>query len=247
MQEIEVKILEINTEKIITHLQSFAKKTNDRIMWMQFYRHPVRNDLGIRLRSDSKTILTVKGPVSNGFAKVRQEEEVRVANYTSTNSILHNLEILPDGTPKEKRRISFIYEDSSFEIDIFPDNIVPPILEIEAPDENRILQMLELLEIPKEKACNYDANSLFKHYGLDFLASHNIFSDKEREKFPHQESPWHLFSETFPEKIFKLENRSALITKQNNEWFCVAGDHSVKIESPVAMEKVLTLLDFKKA
>lgn len=72
---------------------------------------------------------------------------------------------------QEKRRIHFEYGEIQIEIDLWPH--IPPYLEIEAPNESMIYELVEHLGYTMENVVSMNTDDVYTHYGLD------IYSYKE--------------------------------------------------------------------
>lgn len=157
MREIEVKILDINRQKIeqkLLHLG--AKKIFEGEIYALFFTKddtPVEEDIHtIRLRKmGEKAFLTVKKKINHPIAKVREEHEVEVSSFPETKKIL---EVLGFNLCKQmrKKRTSYALNKVHFEIDKHTDeySYVPEYLEIEAPDLSTLYEYVTLLGYSKQ-------------------------------------------------------------------------------------------------
>ena len=82
MQEIEVKILEIDENKTRKKLDSFAAKISDNVLLTTItFNNPYNNAL-VRLRKiGNETIFTVKTSVPDKKFKIRKEYETKVSDF----------------------------------------------------------------------------------------------------------------------------------------------------------------------
>lgn len=138
MEEIEVKILDINRQAIEQTLLSLgAEKIFDgdiTTVFFDFKDCSIRNTKNVlRLRKDqSKTELTFKHVKFEQAAKKAEEYSVQVSDLETTEKILENLGL--SVTQKmEKHRISYKLDDARFDIDQYLGmyGFIPEFLEIE--------------------------------------------------------------------------------------------------------------------
>lgn len=169
MIEIEVKVLEVDASAVQKRLVSFgAKKVFEGEVEWSVYDLPdkrfSRNDVLIRLRKlGDKTQLTVKKLLNTEGAKVADETEVETTDFQSTDKILRSLGLLPKrGYPLHKHSISYVLDDTHFEIDTFPD--IPPFLEIEAPSKEGIYAFVEKLGLSAHAVKPWGTREVFAHY-----------------------------------------------------------------------------------
>jgi adenylate cyclase, class 2 len=169
--EIEAKILNIDPRKIINILtQIGAVRIFDGEIYTLFYDTPAgaiskRKDL-LRLRRIGKeVILTYKRYVSNKNVKMREEYETEVGNLEEMDLILRSLGF--QATEKmRKKRVSFKAENARVDIDVHLENysFIPPLLEIEAKDEEAITKLAEELGFSSEDLSTWDFFEVARHY-----------------------------------------------------------------------------------
>lgn len=136
MEEIEVKILDIDKKEIIKKIESWgAKKTFEGDMHVSFYDFPdkrlSKKKSMLRLRTKGPiSELTLKSNTRKDVAKIATEENIDVSNHRTTERIL---ECLGMAIIKKiaKNRISYTLGKIHFEIDTFSG--YPSFLEVEAP------------------------------------------------------------------------------------------------------------------
>lgn len=148
MNEIEVKILEIDKIKVIEKLESLgAKKCFEGRVNASFFdfsdKKLEKNNSFLRLRDkENFSELTLKKSISKDTAKIMDETEIVVDNFKNAKKILESLGLVESKKKANKKRISYSLNDVHFEIDSLEN--YPTYLEIEAPD-------LEKLKIAVEK------------------------------------------------------------------------------------------------
>ena len=94
--------------------------------------------------------------------KVRDETEIEINEEIV--KILHKLG-LKETIYHEKYRVSYIFKDIRFEIDTFPE--APTFVEIEAPDEKRVKDGLELLGFNMTQVSKKGATEILEDYGIE--------------------------------------------------------------------------------
>ena len=169
--EIEAKILNIDPEKAIKNLTTIgAVKIFDGEINTLFYDTPEgtlskRKDL-LRLRRIGKeVILTYKRYISNKNVKTREEYETEVGSLEKMDLILRSLgyQIIEK---MSKKRVSYKTESVRVDIDIHLENysIIPPLLEIEAKDEDAINKLVVELGFSREDLSAWDFFEVARHY-----------------------------------------------------------------------------------
>lgn len=165
MQEIELKVIEINKENLIHQLLEMgAKKVYDGEIIDEFLRrkNAKRSSSILRLRqSNDGVFLTSKRRIKNNQAKVMEENEIKVSDYNTTVKIMKSIGYHVNERRK-KHRISYILGDTRFEFDKL-DNI-PCYLEIESSSPEKIYDFINKFGIDKKKVKKWNSNKLLKHY-----------------------------------------------------------------------------------
>ncbi|MBI4016150.1 MAG: class IV adenylate cyclase [Candidatus Aenigmarchaeota archaeon] len=172
MQEIEVKILEIDKERIDDKLRTLgARKTFDGIVTAVYYDFPdgylEKQDKTLRLRKkesviETQTEFTSKTPVSRKKAKIMTEHEVCVDDYDKMKKLLESIGFIEYKT-LIKQRISYSIGKVHFEIDTLPN--IPTFLEIEAPDIKTLEKQVTLLGYKMKDAKPWSGKDVMKYYG----------------------------------------------------------------------------------
>lgn len=177
MEEIEIKYLDVDLEKIQQKLVAIdARKLSERILKQKVFDYPdLRlHHMGawIRLRDDGgKLTLAFKQrlqlrDVSKGILNDggMEEIEVGVEDFEKTAAILEKAGLIIKFY-EEKKRISYKKGTTQFDIDIWP--VLPPYLEIEAKSWKDIDSALEELELDPSKKRKLSAYQVFEEYGLN--------------------------------------------------------------------------------
>lgn len=162
--EYEVRVLEIDVEKLIHRLEKLgAKKVGD---WNQRrYVYDIDSNSKsrwIRLRTNGQnTTLTYK-EIREQTVDGTQEIEFEVENFDTVNEFLQKVGFL-NGRYQENHRIRYMLNDVELDIDTWP--MIPTYLEIEAQNEQQIYDMIKLLELENEKITAEDVVEVYKNYG----------------------------------------------------------------------------------
>lgn len=165
--EIEARILEIDSQKIIEKLNKLnATFVGD---WLQVRNcydfNPPQKNSWIRLRTNGQeTTLTIKEIESLSIDGTK-ELEIVVSSFEETDKILNKLGYKARSS-QENRRIRYMLDGVEIDIDSWPK--IPTYLEIEANSSEEIDYVLEKLEIDKTNITTLDVVSIYKHYGIDF-------------------------------------------------------------------------------
>lgn len=169
MNEIEVKILEIDKDKVEAQLTKLgaAKVFEGELNWTAFDFNDRRfsnNEILLRLRKEGEdTKLTLKKLVSLEGAKTSEEIEVAVDDYESTKKILLALGLNEKkGYPLSKHRVSYLLDNTHFEIDTFAQ--FPTFLEIEASNQKLAYEYAEKLGFAKQDIKPWGTRELFAYY-----------------------------------------------------------------------------------
>ena len=178
--EYEVRILEIDKDKIIKKLNKIGAK----FCWDQVQRRyvydfmPKLDGKWIRLRTNGiKTTLTIKDIVSSKIDGTR-ELEVEVSDFDTTNSILNELGYEAKGY-QENRRCQYVLDDVEIDIDDWP--YLPTYLEIEGPSEERVYEVIKLLGFNEKDTTTRDVEGIYLDYGYDLKKNCDLKLEEERK------------------------------------------------------------------
>lgn len=174
MEEIEVKFLEIDADKMEKKfLEIGAKKAFDRVYQIKVFDYPdLRLDKDhswVRLRDEGDKItltfkkrLGAKDGIQNDDGML--EHETIVSDFGQTAQILESIGLALKFY-EEKRRIRYFLDDIEFDIDFCP--ALKPYLEIESDDWGKIDKAIHLLGLdPKDKKM-YSTMQIYKQNGID--------------------------------------------------------------------------------
>lgn len=167
MKEVEVKVIDIDKKKIIDKLESLgAEKTFDGDVFTVKFDFPDgklhKESSYIRLRKQGDiAFMTFKKLLGQEDAKVADEFEVAIENFGETRKILEALG-LKEIKSWAKHRIS--YELDEVHIDLDSQEETPDFMEIESPYIDDINDLVEELEIPRNKVKTWTGSELIEHY-----------------------------------------------------------------------------------
>lgn len=157
MKELETKIFNVNVEKIRNSLISFGcknvKKENQINNIFDFPDRTLLDKKGYARVREVEDLLdgtnhyymTTKKMLSQDRFKVMEENETEVYDVDAAKAIFESLGLVLFESIK-KYRESYKYKNSLIEIDINDPSFCPiPYIEIEAPDENELKEIVEIL------------------------------------------------------------------------------------------------------
>ncbi len=171
MKETEVKILEINRQKIEQILGELgAKKVFEgeiQSIFLDFkdFQISKQEDL-LRLRKTSKkTELTYKKIKHKQTVKIAEEYTVEVSDLEIMLKILESLGLSITGK-MEKHRISYKLEKAQFDIDKYNGAyaFIPEFLEIEAGDIDQIYKYAKLFGYKHRDCRPWSTEEIIHHY-----------------------------------------------------------------------------------
>lgn len=172
MREVEVKIIEIDHEKVETKLKSMgATKTFDgdeETIFFDFSGNPIAEAGNLlRLRKiENKSTLTFKKFIGNESAKVREEYEVSISDFETMRIILECLG-LASNLGMKKHRTSYVLKDGvSVDTDKYHEDFshIPELMEIEAKDIPTIYANAKLLGYNQEDCKPWTTHNLIDYY-----------------------------------------------------------------------------------
>ncbi|MBW2993509.1 class IV adenylate cyclase [Candidatus Woesearchaeota archaeon] len=169
MEEIEVKILEINKKEMIKKLKKLgAKKTFEGKIYAVSYDFKngvlAKKNSFIRLRRvGNKSFLTYKRKITQRKAKIMKEIETEIDDFNEMRKILLAINLKP-ANDYTKKRTSYKLGKVTFEIDEYKQ--IPAYMEIEAPTIKQINKFIKKLSIDKSKIKTWTGKEVFKHYGI---------------------------------------------------------------------------------
>jgi len=164
-QEFETKVLDIDVAEITRKLLELgAKKYSEVLMKRWVFDIDPSKDEWLRLRDDGQKI-TLTYKCKSGFGIDQTEEiEVEIGDFQKTAEILSRLNF-KGKYYQENKRIAFRLGDIEFTIDSWPK--IPPYLEVESSDEEKVKEGLALLGLENKDAGNLTVKEVYLRYGLD--------------------------------------------------------------------------------
>lgn len=168
MNEIELKVLDIDIETTINKLYSLgAQRTfagEVQAVTFDFPKPLDKNGRILRVRKLGDSVeLCYKGKVSEKEQKVKVREEIEVTTNSFENTIklfeALGFQVSSEG---EKYRESYVLGEVKFDIDVVPN--LPPFLEIEAPTKKQIIEYVAKLGFSMDQTSILSARQLQKYY-----------------------------------------------------------------------------------
>lgn len=171
MQETEVKILEVNRQKVEQKLVNLgAEKVFDgdiQTLFLDFKdSRIVKAKDVLRLRKEEdKAELTYKKVRFTEAVKDAQEYTVEVSNIETMRLILENLGLTVTES-MEKHRVSYTFKDARFDIDRYFGSYayIPEFMEIEAENADSIHKYADLLGFEAKDCLPWSTRELIQHY-----------------------------------------------------------------------------------
>lgn len=178
--EYEVRILDINVEKIIEKLESLgATKEWDCVQKRYVYDFiPKLDSKWIRLRTNGiQTTLTIKNVVTSEIDGT-QELEIEVDNFERTHLILKELGYEAKAF-QENRRVQYVLNGVEVDIDYWPQ--IPTYLEIEGASEEAVYNIVEALDFTRGDCTSLDVDSIYRSYGIELSKINELELEEERK------------------------------------------------------------------
>ena len=97
--------------------------------------------------------------------KTKEEIETHVEDFDKVLKIFEKIGLTTKRS-YEKYRVSYKLGNITFEIDVLPNLPIPPWIEIEAPSQKEVEEMVEKLGFKKEDMKSYDGLELLEHYNI---------------------------------------------------------------------------------
>ena len=165
--EYEIRILEINKEKMIKRLEELGatKIGNFKQKRYVYDLKPVENGKWIRLRTNGKTTtLTYKNIVSNTIDGTK-EVEIEVEDFYKANDFLEKIGF-KHRSYQENERLQYSLNDVEIDIDSWP--MIPTYMEIEGKSEEDVLNLKNILNISENKVTTLNCDDIYKQiYQID--------------------------------------------------------------------------------
>jgi predicted adenylyl cyclase CyaB len=171
MEEIEVKILEVNRAAVGKTLANLgAKKVFDGDIQTFFFNSKegtiIKQKDVLRLRKEQDvTELTYKKVHVTQTAKTAEEYTVVVSSFETAKTILENLGLSVIES-LQKHRVSYTLGDARFDFDQYrgDHSNIPEFMEIEAKSTDSIYKYAEVLGFEAKDCLPWSTTDLIKHY-----------------------------------------------------------------------------------
>lgn len=170
MDELEVKILEIDPAPVIHTLEEYgAERVFEGSIYAEYYDY--RNSDHTKLSKRGRTLrlrkkgdngeLALKRRLKSGVVKHAEEYEVYVNNVEAMRRILYEMQmnVIRSVT---KHRISYVLDPVHFEIETIRG--IPPFLEIEGPSIRKIRAWVEHLGFTWSQAKPWSTKDVLEYY-----------------------------------------------------------------------------------
>ena len=166
MKEIETKLTDFNEKEVLSILEERAAKLSDRIQrrWV-FDLSDGKSGIDefIRIRTDGvKTTLAYKYRKGTGLSNT-EELETEINNFDVAAEMFKK--IIPNYYYQENRRVTYKYKDAEITLDYWP--MISPVMEVEAPQEETINNVIKELRIVAKNKGNISVAKIYAENGID--------------------------------------------------------------------------------
>lgn len=189
MEEIEVKFLDIVTDKLIKKLEKLgAKKVIDIIYRRRVFDFPglslAQKNSWLRLRDEGdKVTLTFKKKLGIGTDKLKDrgmyELEIKVSDFEKTAELLNAIGML-EKFYEENKRTEYVLSGVEYCIDQWP--LIPAYLEIEGQDWQSVQGAATELGLDWNTHVKCSTMQVYEHYGIDENDFSVLTFDKQIKK-----------------------------------------------------------------
>ncbi|MFN8397965.1 MAG: class IV adenylate cyclase [Bacteroidia bacterium] len=173
MQEIEAKILEIDTDAIQAKLGDLGAAFEFEQEFFAIYYDDAVGRLGaaqqvLRIRKEGDDVrLTMKSPseLSQAGIRSREELELSIGDFEMMRTILGKLGY-NEYLKMRKIRRQYALGDAHVVIDTHIDDLafIPPYMEIEAPSHDRLLEVSDALGFERRQLLDWNAARVMDYY-----------------------------------------------------------------------------------
>lgn len=169
MNEIEIKILDIDKSQIINKILKLGGKKlfEDKEFNAVFFKSPDKQVIRIRQEGKIVVICHKNKLKSESGAKIMEETEIETTSSFETSiKLLEKLGHTKEKGGIRKTRTSYKLNNCKIEFDKMLDeyNFVPEFLEIEATSEDELTKTINLLGFNKKNCKDWGANQVINHY-----------------------------------------------------------------------------------
>ena len=179
MLEVEIKILDIDVEKLTQQLEEmWAKKTFEWVIHDVYYDFPKgsklkmeKNKRMFRLRKKwEEHIYTIKRKRKSlwnqQWAAIKDEHETPITNIDSFSKVIEKYGMTKT-REKVKHRVSYAFKWGEFDIDTYDE--IPAFLEIEEKSREHIDAWIKILKLEDKEILIGGSRKLFKQYWIKYL------------------------------------------------------------------------------
>ncbi len=171
MQEIEVKIIEVNKPALLAKLAELGAEKHFEgelyaIFWDTKDSYFREKKQALRLRKEGEeVVLTFKSPISLEAAKIMEELEVKVSNFEVMRNILMALGY-QNVKSTRKIREEYILQGTKIVFDQYLDELgyIPLFIEIEAADLESLYKVVYLLGYTEDDCKNWNTYDIADYY-----------------------------------------------------------------------------------
>ncbi len=188
MLEKEIKILDINVEKLQKKLEKLgAIKTFEWFIHDIYYDFADEENNNLKMEENKRlfrvrqkgdvhmyTIKRKRNKKKDGWeewVKIADEWEREITDVESFKKVLEKY-WMTETREKKKFRISYALDNCEFDIDdyfLWDDrNIIPPLLEIEAHTSEELFEWVKKLDLDDKQVETWGSRKLFAHYGIEY-------------------------------------------------------------------------------
>ncbi len=168
MIENEIKILDINHHVVMAQLELLWAERREVVCIQDRYydtsnKHLEKNKQRIRIRQqDTEVVITKKTKLEKiPGIKSMKEEDLIMKDSKEAHSMLWEFGLVCI-REKKKKRISYYIDDMVFDFDFYEN--LPPVLEIESEDTEKIFYRIRRLWLHYHVQVKRGSRKLFKHY-----------------------------------------------------------------------------------
>ncbi|MBW2971968.1 CYTH domain-containing protein [Candidatus Woesearchaeota archaeon] len=183
MKEIEVKILDMDPEKMVAKLKDVgAEKVEAGLVNVTYFDYPddrlMKAGSFIRVRSFGHRVeLVLKHHISSGDHKIMEEIETTVGDYDVAVRLFDSLGMKKFGD-HEKYRATYRLGNVRFEMDKHPS--VPWLMEVEAPTEAEVEEGVKRLGLDMSQTTTKNSGEILREQGI----TDYFFTFKEKGESP---------------------------------------------------------------
>lgn len=161
--EYEIRILEINKEKIINKIEDLgAIKIGEYNQQRYIYDlKPAQDNKWIRLRTDGNTTTLAYKDIESNTIDGTKEVEFEVSNIEYAKEFMDKIGFKYRNF-QENKRIKYMLDDVEIDIDTWP--MIPTYMEIEGKSEDKVNEMIDRLGIDKTKITTLNCDDIYRNF-----------------------------------------------------------------------------------